>query len=178
MIHQIIFVGGIHGVGKTEFCQRVAQHFNIDHVAASTLIRQAGQSIIPGQKQVEAVSKNQDLLIQSLREYRSHSKFFLLDGHFCLIDKNSNIQEIPLATFIQIAPRAVILLTDEPNTIADRIAARDGTVQDVYFTSEFQDHELNHAKFVCGNLNIPIKVHNLSESIDETLDFIKTYLHL
>lgn len=176
MAHQIIFIGGIHGVGKTEFCQKVSRQLNISHLSASTLIRQAGQSIIPGQKRVAAVSENQDLLIQSLRNYQSRSRTFLLDGHFCLLDKNSDIQAVPLITFKQIAPRAVLVLVDEPDTIAGRITARDNVPQNKHFTAEFQIRELDHAQVVCNSLNVPLYIHSLSDRLNEALDFIRNHL--
>jgi 2-phosphoglycerate kinase len=40
----MIFVGGIHGVGKTLFCRNVTQHLDIEHVTASSLIRETGRA--------------------------------------------------------------------------------------------------------------------------------------
>lgn len=38
MKRQIIFVGGIHGVGKTTLCKKIESRYNMEHFSASNLI--------------------------------------------------------------------------------------------------------------------------------------------
>lgn len=178
MTHQILFVGGIHGVGKTEFCRKIADQLKIDHITASTLIREARQSIADEQKLVAKVVENQELLIRSLRYYQDIPRPFLLDGHFCLLNKSTSVQPVPLDTFKQINPKAVIVLVDVPEAIMERIQKRDNISYDRNFINNFQSREINHARSICNTLNLPILVHGLTDDFDKALDFIKnTYLN-
>ena len=52
---EIIFVGGIHAVGKTEFCKSIAKGLDVDIVSASGLIRQMGTQPSNQHKQVDKV---------------------------------------------------------------------------------------------------------------------------
>ena len=38
MKRQIIFVSGVHGVGKTTLCKKIASRYKIEHFSASNLI--------------------------------------------------------------------------------------------------------------------------------------------
>lgn len=173
---RIIFVGGVHGVGKTEFSRKVTQELDLIHLTASNLIREAGQLIETGIKQVSSASRNQDALVEALQKYQSIHKPIILDGHFCLLDSHTNIQEISISTFQQIAPQAVIVLIDEPNAIAGRLAARDGTLMNAHFISKFQKHELDHAQKVCHALDIPFATHRPDQSIGMVFEFLNKHL--
>lgn len=173
---QIIFIGGVHGVGKTEISRRVAQELHLVHLTASNLIREAGETIEKGVKQVHSVLKNQNALLDALNKYKSTHRPILLDGHFCLLDASGDIQEIPPTTFEQIAPRAMLVLIDEPEMIAERLANRDGSFIKVDFISEFQKRELDHAAKVCHAFNIPLMMHQQSQPVDVMLDFVKRHL--
>ncbi|HEY0735701.1 MAG TPA: ATP-binding protein [Herpetosiphonaceae bacterium] len=175
-MHHIIFVGGIHGVGKTQFCKTITEHVHIDHASASDLIRQAGKLLSTTEKQVEKVAENQDLLIYALSQYVSDFQVLLLDGHFCLLDKQLNIQLIPLATFQHIAPKAVVVVTDKPEIIVERLLKRDGKSYALDLIKRFQENEIDYAEHVCKNLNIPLLIHNSTSSIIEVLSFVSKYL--
>lgn len=172
----IIFVGGIHGVGKTELCRIISQHLHMDHVSASDLIRNAGRMVNNNQKRVDKIAENQDFLLSGLNAYKSCSSALLLDGHFCLIDKQGNIQPIPQTTFDNIAPKAVLVLIDEAETIRERLKIRDGISYSLDLIANFQEYEINHASQVCKNLNIPCLTRKPNTSMDEVLVFIKEQL--
>jgi adenylate kinase len=167
-----IFVGGIHGVGKTEFCKVITQHIDIDHVSASDLIRQAGKSLSTTEKQVDKVVENQNLLIYGLRRYRSNFEALLLDGHFCLLDTQHRIQIIPLSTFADIAPKAVVVVTEDAEVVVERLRLRDGASYDLDLVKAFQENEIGYAERVCKTLNVPLLIRNPSTSTTEVLAFI------
>lgn len=175
-MRHVIFVGGIHGVGKTQFCKAIMQHLHIDHISASDLIRQAGKSFSTTEKQVDKVAENQDLLIYALNRYISDFSTLLLDGHFCLLDKELKIQPIPLSTFKHIAPKAVVVVTDEAEIIVERLQKRDSKSYDLALIKRFQEYEIDYAGQVCKNLNVPLLVRNSSSTITETLSFVSSLL--
>ena len=165
-MHQlIIFVGGVHGVGKTEFSKRASQEIGFAHLTASSLIREMGVNIEQGVKQVSSVSHNQDALIAALTKYKSIHKYILLDGHFCILDAHRHIQKIPMSTFREIKPRVIVLVTEIPEVIVGRLSIRDNNFVNLDFIVEFQNRELAHAKDVCSELNIPLLIRdsNISE---------------
>ena len=67
MTHRIIFVGGVHGVGKTHFCQKLTEKFDVEHVTASSLIRR--HIALSKSKDVEDVKVNQSILVTELSCY-------------------------------------------------------------------------------------------------------------
>jgi adenylate kinase len=175
MAQHIMFVGGVHGVGKTEFSRTVAQALPACHLVASSLIREAGQPIVTGRKQVATVSENQDALVQALQKYQSFTKPILLDGHFCLLTSDIHIQDVPFTTFHHVAPKAALVVVDAPLAIAERLARRDGNAPPTDFIAEFQNRELEHAVRVCHRLGIPLFIHNASHHLDVAINFLRDH---
>lgn len=65
----VIFVCGVHGVGKTTFCQRLAKTLNIPHFSASALIREKASYAVSeksGDKQVKDIDANQVILLDNV----------------------------------------------------------------------------------------------------------------
>jgi adenylate kinase len=172
---QIVFVGGIHGVGKTQFCRTLIKHLHFDHVTASELIRKYKKLPISEQKQVVDVEENQDILIQSLNIYESSSKTLLLDGHFCLLGPKFEIQKIPIITFERISPKAVIVFIEEAEVIKKRLMDRDNVPYNLDLIKEFQVREIEHAKYVCKLLGLPQLVVNPNTGIDDTIAFLQKH---
>lgn len=92
---RIIFVGGVHGVGKTTLCDDLAAKFNIEHFSASTLIAREKEEEHLRSKRVDNIAKNQDHLVVAINKYFNSTSWYLLDGHFCLLNKDNKITQIP-----------------------------------------------------------------------------------
>jgi adenylate kinase len=170
MTRSIVFVAGIHGVGKTSFCQLLANRLSLEHTSASTLIKRAKQQDLLHGKAVENVSANQDVLITALTRYHWSSPALLLDGHFCLLTTERKIQPIPLLTFRLMHPSSVILLVDEEEVIQQRLQERDQVTYPLDFLVDFQLAERNHAQTVCQELAIPL-LTTTSDNIAEAAAF-------
>ena len=85
----IIFVGGVHGVGKTTFCQRLAAESGYSHFAASSLIKQKKETAISTvSKNVTDIPSNQELLLEAISDLEA--SIIILDGHFTIPDKNES----------------------------------------------------------------------------------------
>ncbi|MBK5007366.1 AAA family ATPase [Pseudomonas sp. S32] len=81
----IVFVAGVHGVGKTHLCQALATKTGLRHATASQLIREATQSVSwKNDKVVTDIESNQDALIVAVDEIMQHEDVLILDGHFVL----------------------------------------------------------------------------------------------
>lgn len=168
----MIFISGVHGVGKSYFCDLLREHLGVDSYTASTLIAEKKKVGFSSDKHVSDIDKNQLYLLEAVKELRESGKEFLLDGHFCLLDKLGKIARIPMETFTSLAPDAIVLLTEEPAIIAERRKQRDGIDHSAVDIKAFQDEEKTYANDVAALLRIPIRICAGSADVESTIDFI------
>lgn len=156
----LIFLGGVHGVGKTSMCTNVSKKFGLKVISASAIIRSERE--YPSSDSRTAVSNvggNQGLLVRGMQRLVNDAPGrYLLDGHFALRTLSGTIEEIDTDVFKAIAVSGLICLFDDPAAIAQRLAARDGVVHDVIAISELQSAELRSAKSVSLILGLELKV--------------------
>jgi len=70
MKKKIIFVAGIHGVGKTYLCQSLKESIGIDHFSASQLISEfKREKFSSTDKSVKNINNNQELLLKAIEKY-------------------------------------------------------------------------------------------------------------
>lgn len=173
---EIIFVSGVHGVGKGTLCRKLVSIVDLVHLSASDLIRRR-KELDKNKKVLNAVN-NQEILVQELNALAQHKKL-LLDGHFCLIDTTGNIIKLPIELYERLNISKIILLKSEANTIYQQLLTRDSddsglNVQNII---DIQEAEIQHAYHVAKNLNIPILEINLAnrirnDEIQKVLEFI------
>ncbi len=113
-----MFVGGVHGSGKTTLSRFLAEALSAGHVTAGELIRKAAAPshvVTTGaqDKAVPDVDRNQAVLLRGLSAYlAADDRPLLLDGHFTLIDPSGGIVEIPAEVFAaRRRPRATAFVT-------------------------------------------------------------------
>lgn len=171
----IIFIGGVHGVGKSSFCSELSKKFNIEHITASSLIKR--RKSLAKDKQVDNVIDNQAILVEELSTYKSNKRVILLDGHFTLLKSKRKFEDVPLDTFKSISPKAIALLSDSPENIAARISNRDGKNPISENEIELlQNREIERAKIIQENLRIPLIQINPIERIDKLISLIEKYM--
>ena len=158
----IIFVGGIHGVGKTTFCKKIAKNSKLEHFSSSELISMLDYQRIKKDKKVIDIKDNQNILLDAVEYFLDKDKSYLLDGHFCLIDKDNNIKEIPASVYQSLGVKEIIVLSDYESKILERLKARDDRDYSLEFLHKFQEKEISSAKCVAKKIKVPIKVVNLS----------------
>lgn len=173
---KIIFVGGVHGVGKTTICNTIASKFNIQHFSASNLISIEKEEQLLLNKQVENVAGNQDILVTAIEKYLNSDNWYLLDGHFCLLNKNNEVTKIPYPTYQAICPRAILVLIDEPENIYQRLISRDSIKYELALLRSFQKQEIDYAEYIRDRLNIPCLTFNATENYDKISTFIENLL--
>lgn len=91
----MIFIGGIHGVGKTFFCERAQDQLGIKSYEASKLIMERKQAGFPASKLIPDIDENQRYLLDAIGELKAREKEFLLNGHFCLLMGAERLPEYP-----------------------------------------------------------------------------------
>lgn len=169
----IVFVGGIHGVGKGKFCAEVATNLKYIHLTASEVIKWSEISA-ENNKAVKDLTKTQDRLLTNLKKIVEQDQQYLLDGHFCLLDNNDKPQKIPLSTFVDISPQKLILIYEDISVIKDRLKVRDAKNYNKEILQEFQNLERSYAREISLKLNIPLL--ELKSTSDNYIVQIKNYL--
>jgi adenylate kinase len=163
MNQRIVFVGGIHGAGKTTVSRVLAGLLSASHITAGGLIRETASAehtvtVGVGDKAVPDVDANQALLLRGLDLYRARIGVgpILLDGHFSLLDPSGAVVGIPIAVYKAISPVAVLLVEADAQTVHDRLMRRDGAAAPLETLSLLASRERERAEAVCAALGIPM----------------------
>jgi adenylate kinase len=174
-MNKICFIAGIHGVGKTTFCKELEKKLsNFKHVSASDIIKKYKSSDEFVTKKVKDINTNQLLLINGLKQEVKNSNI-LLDGHFVLLDKENNIKKINVDVFKKLNIDCIIILTDSPSNIQNKLNKRGNNNFNIELLKKMQDVEIEWGKRVANKLNIPYLELDLSQkefSIKNIVQFI------
>lgn len=172
---KVIFVAGIHAVGKSTACKAISGKFGISHFTVSQIIsEERATAIAENSKLVADVDGNQKLLIHGVSR-RWDAGRCLLDGHFTMRRKSDGeIQPIHVDVFRELRIAGVVLFIDRPEQISKRMYERDGAALPVEMFHEHQEAELVHAKFVASSLERPMVVLQAFD-IDNMLKAVKSW---
>lgn len=157
----IVFVAGVHAVGKTTACKYIEKTLGAIIYSASALIKEENKGIIYGDnKIVFDLMGNQGFLIRAVKKKLKLYKNFILDGHFTLIQNSGVVQNVPIEVFSNLPIDLIVLCYDSPINISERSCARDKVALSVEFIEKMQNLEIDHAKMVSNKLNIPLEMIN------------------
>ncbi len=160
---KIVFVGGIHGVGKSTLCARIAAKSNVLHVKASSLIRDPSRnSDTPGQKLVQDVSANQAVLVARFREVMNSctAQAILIDGHFALGKPDGTTERVAANVFAALRVSSLVCLLDAPSAVAGRLKARDASAPEESYLALLQAAELEQAANVSKAMGVRLSIVN------------------
>ena len=140
----IIFIGGIHGVGKGTICENIADNNNVIHLSASKILKWKDISSTHN-KLVNDLDSTQKRLINGLNSVIIEKNIYLLDGHYCLINSKGILEKIAEKTFELIDPQIIAIVIEEVEKIHERLIIRDGVNYSIPFLRDFQNMEINYA---------------------------------
>jgi adenylate kinase len=173
----VIFVAGVHGVGKTYLCQAFARTTGLRHASASQLIKEERQlESWGGDKVVTEIRGNQDALNIAVDRILQENPSLVLDGHFVLKKAGGVLEEVPPVTFERLGLSAIILVENDPQLIAERLLQRDSN-NAAGDLKEFIQSERRAAINTSLSLDIPFfLMHNpstesFSDCIESILEF-------
>jgi adenylate kinase len=169
----MIFISGVHGVGKSYFCTMLRETTGIETYTSRKIIEQAKKVLFAADKKINDIDDNQKHLLAAITVLKGKNRSFVLEGHFWLLSKDGSIVRIPKQTFIDLQPEAIVLLTEQSAVIAERRMERDGIEIDMMQTQRFQEAEIAYAQEVAEELGIPLKVSRGAGDLQDTIDFIK-----
>jgi adenylate kinase len=166
-ISRVLFFGGIHGVGKSTFCQKLQKDINITTISASELIKEERKSLFATNKdkRVKDIDNNQKILLDALKR-KSFDGDFILDGHFCLLNKDREVEKIPLDVFREINPRELFLLEADPEDIKRNLMKRDLRDYDISLIKNMLREERSHAEYISNSLNKPLSIIRFQDYVN------------
>lgn len=163
----IIFVGGVHAVGKSTACASTSTSLGLPHYSAGALIKaEKASAISNGSKAVLDVGGNQVLLIRSIQKVsEKYPGTIIIDGHFTLLNSEGNIETISVDVYRSLSLEGIVVFQDDPKEITQRLVNRDNVISNSDFIEMHQCLELDQAKRVAVELDVPI---NILKAFDET----------
>jgi adenylate kinase len=173
LMKKMIFIGGIHGVGKSSTCIRYSIDHNMVYYSASRLISDSKREYFSSNKMIDQIKENQEFLLTAVKSLNLDGEWFFLDGHFCLINLDGAITKVPTETFIQLSPKAIIVITDTVENISLRLKQRDNTKYGVSFLELFQEEEINCSREIAKKLKVSHIIFKKYDSADNFHRFIE-----
>ena len=154
---RLILIAGVHGVGKTTLCSRLADGRNFVHKSASQLIREEKDAAIDiNTKIVADIAGNQQLLIDAVSRTTKSGQTLLLDGHFSLLNIARKVKPVATKVFVDLGINGIILIIGKPGQILSQIIKRDGKGFSVDEIRTLQTMEISRAKSVSDELGVPL----------------------
>ena len=156
----IIFIGGIHGVGKGTICKEITSKTDLIHITASQILRW-NEISSPENKLVNNISSTQERLILGLKNLIAPDKQYLLDGHYCLLNSDGFPCRIDEETFDKINPKIISIVIDDIEKIIKRLEKRDNKKYDFETLNQLQEMEIEYAKYLSKKYSIPyVEIRN------------------
>ncbi len=160
LFSNISFIGGIHGVGKSTICKTLCTDLYIQYLSASEVLKWAEMNEDIKNKKVQDIPLTQDRLINGLIKRVEKKYQYLLDGHYCLLDKTDKVVRVPFATFEAINPASLHLIIGDVAEIKARLELRDHRAYDLNLLKNMQDQEIDYAKELSKKLNVQLSIGN------------------
>ena len=158
MFNNIAFIGGIHGVGKSTICKELCNQLGIEYLSASEVIKWSELNEDSTNKKVTDIPLMQNRLVDGLKQKIEPNKNYLLDGHYCLLNKDGEISKIPFETFKAINPVSFHLIVNDIAEIKYRIESRDKNKYDFQLLSDMQNIETSYAQELSIKLGIKLSI--------------------
>lgn len=153
----IIFLGGIHGVGKGKLCKHICKELDFHHLSASEVLKW-NEISEPENKLVNDFNLTQNRLISNLALITVEDQRYVLDGHYCLLNSNHEPEQIDFETFRLLDPLAFVVVTDDAEQIKVRLEGRDKKEYDLELLQKFQEMEIKYAMELARKLSKPFLI--------------------
>ncbi len=172
---RIIFIGGIHGVGKGEICKELCEGSSIEYLSASKLIKWEEVSPDIKNKKVIDIPSTQKRLINALEIICKKGKTYLLDGHYCLLDSESKINRVSEEIFSLISPKLLVLVSADSEVVVERLKNRDARIYKQNLIEKMAEHELEYFHELSETLRVE-QFHATPKNKNEIIGLLKARL--
>ena len=167
----MIFLGGVHGSGKSYLCSKIYETTKTPFYTASELISNFKKLGFKNGKLTPNIDDNQLILIKCVEQISEPQ--FILDGHLCLLNEAKQICKISKDIIQILKPSLILIKTSSPDEIKRRLADRDNQDYDIDFINKFQNSELDYANELSQDLNIPMVEITDSISLEQVYEIIR-----
>jgi adenylate kinase len=152
---RIIFLAGIHGVGKGSLADYLSKKLVVPNYSASSLIKLEKNKPVDSSKRVLEPTENQDFLVKAINNLDTNKQSIILDGHFVLLTSDGFFN-VPNSTFKALSIDFIVLKTLDEKVVQKRLLLRDGDAPEISVLQSLQAREVDRAKEVSLFLNIEI----------------------
>ena len=171
-----IFVAGIYGVGKSTLCEKLSRELSIPFYSSGDLISKVNGELYGANKVVKDKNKNQNILAEAVSQISMMYPSILLAGHFCIFNKNTEVDILPEEVFSQLNIQKIILLEASEEVIINHLCKRDGKTYSVDQIAALKGAEYAQALKVASEIKKPLIVHQMKfcdSDVDEIITKIK-----
>lgn len=162
-----IFLAGIYGVGKSTLADKLSATTGLPCFSAGDLISKVNGEKYGANKFVSDKDKNQDILANCVSEILRTTKSIILAGHFCIVNKQGDVERLPNQVFTKLHISKIILLEADPSIIMENLSGRDGKSYSLELLKKllFQEHEC--AQNISTLLNCPLIIHKMQYAAED-----------
>ena len=155
-----IFISGIYGVGKSTIGKKLSEMTKKPYYSASELISKRNGEEYKTNKVVKDKIDNQNILINAVNDIKRELGDVLLDGHFCIINKEGKIEELPVFVYKKIGINCIVLIEAEIAEVVSNLKKRDNIKYKLDTLSEMKTKERELAKKIACELGVNLIIHN------------------
>lgn len=170
-----IFVAGVYGVGKSTLCNNLSKKLGIPAYSAGDLISSVNGEQYGATKAVTDKILNQAILALQVQKLLDVTPRILLAGHFCIFDRNNNIDYLPKSIFSNLKIEKILLLKAPISTILKNLSLRDKKEYTQQQILSLYNAEGERAKEISHTLGCKLYLHNMA--FDST-DILKCMSYL
>ncbi len=161
MSRDVYFFAGVYGVGKTTICNEVTSRTGIPSYSASDLISSQISENYGAQKSVTNKEKNQYALIAAINKMPPKEEKILLAGHFCIFNKQNEVEILPEFIFPLLGIKKIFLLITDADTIIKNLYNRDKVAYGIEAINEIMSHERSLAEKTSEKLQCKLYIHHM-----------------
>ena len=165
----VLFLAGIYGVGKSTLGETLSQRQGIPFYSAGDLISQVNGEKYGANKVVADKVGNQDILAIQINRLLKQYDRILLAGHFCIVNKQGEVDCLPRDAFKNLHLDKIILLEAEKEQILNHLRVRDAKKYSPELVATLMQTEREMAYAVSAELNCPIATHCMTYSPPDVL---------
>lgn len=169
MKKRILFVAGVYGVGKTTLCDILSEKYLISSYSSSELISKCNHEEYGKNKYVTNSNRNQEILVNQVNKIKDES--FILNGHFCLKEKNNKVILLENEVFKKLNLSCILLLSASVEIIKENLFKRDKIYYDEEYIKLLLKCEEEQAEKVSNLYNMQFN-NNDAKNVIELLKYI------
>ncbi|MHB9010701.1 MAG: AAA family ATPase [Ignavibacteriaceae bacterium] len=151
----ILFIGGVFTAGKTSLSHKLSNDFGVRTLSCGKIIEKEKKIDFSEKKLlVNDIKNNQNVLIKGLAKEIKDNEKIILDGHFSLLNSDSEIEKIDKKIFESISPQLIIILTRPLTELIQKFKERyEGNIEQSLI-ERMQQIEIAHAQQIAKELEI------------------------